>query len=97
MASDGPSEIARGMAEAAGFGALGRAVFYALGGQRPSRLALWLWEIPAAAGLGLMAKGLAVHMGLSFWPSAALACFFAAAGVKVMDAAIDRILGAVKK
>lgn len=86
-------ELMRGLAEATAFGALGRAVYYALGGQRPSRATMWLWELPAAIGLGVMAEGLAVYLELPMWPRVALICFCAAAGVKAMDAFIDRIFG----
>ena len=97
MASDSPLDLARGLAEAAGFGALGRAVYYAMGGQRPSKLAMWLWEFPAAIGLGVMAKGLAVHLELGFWPEVALIAFVSASGVKAMDAFIDRVFGGGRK
>lgn len=86
-------DLVRGIAEAAGFGALGRAVYHALNGNRPSSVTLWLWEIPAAVGLGVMAQGLGVYLELSTWPRSALIAFVAAAGVKAIDAAIDRVFG----
>lgn len=96
MSLDNP-DFTKGLAEAAGFGALGRAVYYALNGKRPSTLALWLWELPAAVGLGVMAEGLAVYLELSLWPRVGLVAFVSAAGIKAMDAAIDRIFGSAKK
>lgn len=90
-------DLTRGLVEASAFGALGRAVYYALGGPKPSRLTMWLWELPAAIGLGVMANGLAVYLGLSDWPRVALICFCAAAGVKAVDAAIERFLGGARR
>lgn len=97
MPADPPHDVLLGLAEAAGFGALGRAVFYALGGRRPGRLALWLWEIPAAVGLGVMGMALAEHYGLSWWQSGALTAFIAASGVELKNAVIDRIFSGGKK
>lgn len=94
MASDGHGDdFWKGLAHASLMGALGRMVYYALGGKAPSRAVLWLWEIPAAVGLGVMAKGLAVYLGLDPWPEAALIAFVAASGVKALDSAIERIFG----
>jgi hypothetical protein len=91
-------DLVRGLTEAAGFGALGRLVYHALNGQRPSTVTLWLWEIPAAFGLGVMGQALGVWLELSDWPRAGLIAFIAAAGIKAIDAAIDRIFaGSGKK
>lgn len=96
MPGDPPVDLTRGLVEATAFGALGRAVFWALNGQRPSTVTLWLWEIPCAVGFGVMAQGLGVYLELGDWPRAGLIAFVAAAGVKAIDAAIERVFGGGK-
>lgn len=83
-------DLVRGLAEATGFGILGRLSYHALTGRRPTSLVLWLWELPAACGLGVMGQALGVWLELSDWPRAGLIAFVAAAGIKAIDAAIDR-------
>lgn len=97
MANEQHPEFFRNLIEAFVAGGLGRALYYALGAEKPSTLTLWLWQIPAAAGMGLIGFGIAEHLELVFWPEVALIVFVGAAGVKFIDALISRVTGGPPK
>lgn len=90
------SEIAKGLAEAAAAGALGRLLHYAMGGTKPTHWQLWLWELPAAAGLGLIGFGAAEYLQLGTWATVGLIVFVSHSGVKFLDNVISKVLGEKK-
>lgn len=97
MANEQHPEFYRSVIEAVAGGGLGRALYYALGAEKPGTLTLWLWQIPAAAGMGLIGLGIAEYLHLEFWPEVALIVFVGAAGVKFIDALITRVTGGSSK